>query len=136
MQPIIIGIGTGLLIMLFVFFLKGLNKPTLYALILCGIGWLYVGFTWSDTTSLVITAIQATGFMLIAYYGIRNTYLLALGYFLHGGWDLVFGIFPLARLVPPHYDWFCLSADFVIGFYLVLFASGKSIVNSNIKCIL
>jgi len=119
MQPIIIGISSGFVTILLISFLKQLDKATVYALILAGIGYLYVGFTWSDITSLIFTAIQALVFMLIAYFGVKNMSLLALGYFLHGLFDLVYGIFPLAKLIPPHYDLFCLSIDFTMGIYLV-----------------
>lgn len=136
MQPVIIGISSGLLIILLISFLRKLNKATVYALVLTGIGYLYVGFTWSDLTSLGITAIQAIGFMLIAYFGVKNVALLALGYFLHGLFDLVYGIFPLAKLIPPHYDFFCLAIDFTIGIYLAVIAGNKYVKTTNLIVIL
>ncbi len=126
MQATIIGIISGLVTIILIKLLKKLDKATAYALILVGIGYLYVGFTWSDTASLVITSVQAAGFMLIAYYGIKNRYLLALGFFLHGAWDIVYNVLPLAKLLPPHYDLFCLAIDFVIGIYLLRLASHQS----------
>ncbi len=120
MLPVIIGISSGLLVILVIALLKRVDKPTIYGLILSGIGFLYVGFTWSDTRALIITCIQAIVFLFIAWYGIRrNLYILAVGYFLHGTWDLVYNLFPATNLIPPHYDLFCLSIDFTIGFYLL-----------------
>jgi hypothetical protein len=90
-------------------------------LVLSGIGFLYVGFTWSDLQALVVTALQAIFFLFLAYFGIKKhiNFLIG-GYFLHGSWDLVYDLFPSSNLIPPHYDLFCLSIDFTMGFYLWL----------------
>src|ERR1700712_203335 len=121
MYSIIIGISLGLLIILGLRFLKKLDETLMYGLILSGIGFLYVGFTWSDLKSFIITAIQAVVFLFIAYFGVkRSLYILAAGYFLHGLWDLAYDLFPDTHLIPPHYDLFCLSIDFTMGVYLFL----------------
>jgi hypothetical protein len=120
MTAALIGTFSGILVILTVAFLKQLNKPIVYGLVLSGIGYLYVGFTWSDVTSLVITSVQSVIFLLLAYFGIKkNIYFLIAGYFLHGAWDLLYDLFPDRGLIPPHYDWFCLSIDFTIGVYLL-----------------
>ncbi|WP_333600917.1 DUF6010 family protein [Flavobacterium sp.] len=121
MVPIVIGITTALLQILVFEFLKQFKKDAIYALTLSGIGFLYVGYTWTDTTTVIVTAIQAIVFVLIAYYGlVKNPYILAAGYFLHGLWDIVYTFWFDAALIPPHYDWFCSSLDFTVGIYLVL----------------
>ena len=121
MIPVIIGILSGLLVILIIALLKRLDKQTIYGLILSGIGFLYVGFTWTDISSFIITALQAIFFLLFAYYGIKKKlYFLAAGYFLHGLWDLAYDFFWLPDLRPPHYDLFCLSIDFTISIYLVI----------------
>lgn len=121
MTATIIGISSGLLTILLIGILKHLDKKLIYGLILSGIGFLYVGFTWTDISSLIITALQAIFFLLFAYYGIkRDLYFLAAGYFLHGLWDLAYDLFRLPDLRPPHYDLFCLSIDFTIGIYLFI----------------
>ena len=121
MIPVIIGISSGLFVILIIALLKQLDKPIIYGLILSGIGFLYVGFTWSDTKALVITAAQAVFFLFVAWYGIKKSlYILGAGYFLHGIWDLLYNLFPASSLIPPHYDLFCLSIDFTIGAYLLL----------------
>ena len=121
MIPVIIGISSGLFVILIIALLKQLDKPIIYGLILSGIGFLYVGFTWSDTKALVITAAQAVFFLFVAWYGIKKSlYILGAGYFLHGIWDLAYNLFPGSNLVPPHYDLFCLSIDFTIGAYLII----------------
>ena len=121
MISILIGISTGLVTILLIGILKQLDKKIVYGLILSGIGFLYVGFTWKDIPSLIITVIQAIIFLLFTCYGIKmNLYFLAAGYFLHGLWDLAYNLFRLTNLLPPHYDLFCLSIDFIIGIYLVM----------------
>ena len=121
MNGIIIGISSGIGITLCIGLLRNLDKKIIYGLILSGIGFLYVGFTWSDLRSFIITSIQAILFLFISYYGIRRSlYIMASGYFLHGLWDLAYDLFPDIHLLPPHYDLFCLSVDFIIGAYLVV----------------
>jgi len=121
MTAILIGTTTGLLAIFAIALMKFLDKQTVYGLILTGIGYLYVGFTWKDTGSLVLCIAQSMVFLFISYYGVKKSVLLlAAGYFLHGIWDLVFGLFPCSSLIPPHYDLFCLSVDFTIGFYLII----------------
>lgn len=120
MLPLIIGISSGLFIILIIALMKRPDKQIMYGLILSGIGFLYVGFTWSDTKAVIINAAQAVFFLFIAWYGIKKElYILAAGYFLHGIWDLVYHLFPGSNLIPPHYDLFCLSFDFIVGFYLL-----------------
>lgn len=121
MTAAIIGISSGLLIILSIALVKSLDKSIMYSLILTGIAFLYVGFTWTDIPSLIITALQAIFFVMLAFYGIKkNLYFLVAGYFLHGLWDLAYSYFQSTDLIPPHYDLFCLSIDFTIGFYLTL----------------
>lgn len=120
MTPVIIGISSGLLIILVFVMLKQFDKKLIYGLILCGIGFLYVGFAWSDTRALAINSAQAVLFVFIAYYGMKkSSTILAAGYFLHGIWDLLYHIFQDSGLIPPEYDLFCLSIDFTMGFYIL-----------------
>jgi len=121
MNAVIIGISSGFLIILIIVILKQLDQKLIYGLILSGIGFLYVGFVWADLQALVITAIQALIFLFLGYYGVKNIYVLAAGYFLHGCWDALYDFFKVPGLTPPHYDLFCLSLDFTIALYLLLF---------------
>jgi hypothetical protein len=120
MTPIIIGIIGALAQILLFEFLKQFNKNSIYALTLAGIGFLYVGFTWTAIPTVFITSIQAVVFVLIAYFGlVKNTGILAAGYFLHGLWDIIYPFWGDTALIPPHYDWFCMSLDFTVGIYLI-----------------
>lgn len=132
MTASIIGITSGLLIILLFGIFKQFDKKTIYGLILAGIGFLYVGFVWTNLQDLVINSIQAVLFLFIAWYGMqRNVYALAAGFFLHGCWDITYTFWRQPGLIPPHYDLFCLSIDFVMGIYILafkkLFADKKSI---------
>ncbi len=115
-----IGIISGFIIIFSTGIFKRLHQPLVYGLILAGIGFLYPGFAWSSTQALVINSIQAVFFLLLAYYGIqKGLHVLALGYFLHGTWDLLYHLFSDISLIPPQYAQFCSSLDFIIGFYLI-----------------
>lgn len=121
MIAVIIGIVSGLLVILTIALLKQLHKPTVYGLILSGIGFIYTGFTWTDWVALLVSAVQAVFFLFLSYFGTRkNIGFLIAGYFLHGTWDMAYGLFPSSHLIPPHYDFFCLSIDFTMGLYLLV----------------
>ena len=121
MNAAIIGITLGLIIIILFSILKQFDKKIIYGLILSGIGFLYVGFAWTDLQALYANCAQAVVVVFIAYYGsTKNINILAAGYFLHGIWDLVYPTFQNPKLLPPDYDWFCLSIDFTMGFYILL----------------
>ncbi len=122
MTAAIIGISGGFLLIILFSIFKQFDKKIIYSHILSGIGFLYVGFVWTDARSMVINSLQAVLFVFIAYYGIKkNSSILAAGFFLHGCWDIAYPFFRDPALIPPHYDIFCLSIDFVIGIYILLF---------------
>ncbi|WP_290792379.1 DUF6010 family protein [Flavihumibacter sp. UBA7668] len=123
MIPSIIGISSGIFLIFLFHWMKQVDKSLLYGLILTGIGFIYVGFTWTNLEALVICCIQAVLFLLLAWVGIKKSgYLLAMGFFLHGTWDLLFAPFAPTHLIPPGYDLFCLTIDFTMGLYLFYYA--------------
>jgi hypothetical protein len=123
----LIGLATGLVTILGIrIFLKD-NERLIYALVLSGIGFLYVGYTWMDTEQLIITCVQAIVFLLLAAYGMKNIFVLATGYFLHGIWDVIYNYFTAFEHVPPHYDGFCFTVDVVMGAYLLIFKKRMSL---------
>ena len=126
MTAILIGLTTSLATILFVALFKQLDKRIIFGLTLTGIGFLYVGYTWTDYTTVIISGVQVLIFILFTYLGIKkNIYYLAAGFFLHGLWDLLYGHYGNQGLLPPDYDLFCLTYDFVIGFYLLHLAISK-----------
>lgn len=48
MTAALIGISSGLVVIFLFILLKQFDKKLIYGLILCGIGFLYVGFTWTN----------------------------------------------------------------------------------------
>jgi hypothetical protein len=122
MIPIIIGICSAFVIIFLIAFMKQWDKTIIYGLILSGIGFLYVGFVWSNVPAFIVNAIQAIVFLVLAYYGIKKSIgILALGYFLHGCWDIAYPFHQEAGFIPPKYDLFCSSLDFVISAYILLY---------------
>jgi hypothetical protein len=121
MNAILIGLSSGIVTILIVSIFKRIDKNIIFGLILSGIGLLYVGFTWSNLTVAIISFVQAFFFLLLAYFGIKKVpWFLIAGFFLHGIWDLFFSRVGDSQLLPPHYDLFCLTYDFIIGIYLLL----------------
>lgn len=121
MKAAIIGFVSGVVIILIFVVFKRIEKKTIYGLILAVIGFLYVGFTWSDFELFSINTFQAIFFLFFAYFGIKwNSYILIAGYFLHGVWDLIYSQVVNTALLPPQYDLFCSILDFTVGLYLLL----------------
>jgi len=121
MTSLIIGISSAMLLVLLLTKLKYFDGQLVYGIVLACIGFLYIGFTWTDLQSLIINALQALVFVVLAYFGIkRNIYILAIGYFLHGSWDILYNLLDESGLIPPLYDLFCLSFDFTVGVYLLV----------------
>lgn len=135
MKATLIGILVGFAAILFIGVWRGMEKRILYGLTLTGIGFLYVGFTWTDPLSLGINIVQAVVFVFISYFGIRKPAILITGYFLHGLWDLGYGYMQLPSLRPPDYDLFCLAIDVTMGLYLGILQrrspDGKQVSHSN-----
>ena len=127
MNATLIGISAGIFTILVFAFFKRLDKDLIYGLILAAIGFLYVGYTWSDISALIMNLLQALLFLMLAYFGVKkNSYYLIAGYFLHGLWDFMYGHVGDISLIPPDYDWFCSTYDFIIGFYLLILKVQKN----------
>jgi len=120
MNAAIIGISGGIFIIILFSILRQFDKKVIFSLILSGIGFLYVGFAWTDLSALVTNGVQAVIVVFIAYHGNKNVNVLAAGYFLHGIWDLIYHTFQNPGLLPPNYDLFCMSIDFTMGLYILL----------------
>lgn len=119
MLAIAIGVSLGLFVIGLFLLLKEINKQIMYGLILASIGFLYVGFCWTNLRLFIVCSLQAVVFLFLAYYGSKKSMLiLATGYILHGIWDLAFEQVYSTELLPPHYNLFCLAIDFTMGIYL------------------
>lgn len=121
MTATLIGLVSSLITILIFTFLKRIDKNTIYGLILMGIGFLYIGYTWTDIDTAVMSLVQALFFMVLAYLGIKRSYwFLVVGYLLHGLWDFVYPLVANPDLLPPDYDYFCFTYDFIVGLYLFI----------------
>ena len=132
MQAALIGLSGSLITILIFTFLKRVDKNMVYGLILMGIGYLYIGYTWTDLNTAILSFVQSLFFMALAYLGIkRNYWFLVAGYFLHGLWDMIYPMIANPDLLPPDYDYFCITYDFVVGVYLVILnrASAGRVLN-------
>lgn len=120
MTTTLIGISAGVFTILIVALFRRADKNLFYGLVLAGIGFLYVGYSWTDISDLIMNILQAMFFLLLAYFGVKkNSYFLIAGYFIHGLWDFIYGHVGNTELLPPHYDFFCSTYDFIIAFYLL-----------------
>lgn len=121
MTATLIGLVSSLITILIFTFLKRIDKNTIYGLILMGIGFLYIGYTWTEINTAVMSLVQALFFMVLAYLGIKRSYwFLVVGYLLHGLWDFVYPLVANPDLLPPDYDYFCFTYDFIVGLYLFI----------------
>lgn len=117
----LIGLTGSVLTILIFTFLKRIDKNTIYGLILMGIAFLYIGYTWTDINTAIISFIQMLFFTTFAYLGIKkNSWFLIAGYMLHGIWDFLYPFIGSSDLLPPDYDYFCLTYDVVVGIYLLI----------------
>ena len=121
MNATIIGFSSAMVTILIASLIKRFDRNLFFGLILTGIGFLYVGFTWTHLTVAIISFVQVLFCVVLAYLGInKDPWFLIAGFFLHGIWDLLYGRFAHTDLLPPQYDLFCLTYDFIIGIYLFL----------------
>jgi len=121
MNAALIGISSAVITVFLFILLKQFDKKIIYGLILAAIGFLYVGYTWTNVNVEIVNIPQAIFFLLLGYFGIkRNLYFLIAGYFMHGLWDLIYSQVADKSLLPPHYDLFCSTYDFVVGLYLLI----------------
>jgi hypothetical protein len=119
MNDFFIGIITTVAIIGLLEVLPFLEKRLISALTLAGIAFIYIGFSWNDTPSLIFSIFGVAIFFTLSYFGYKNNFILVIiGLVLHGVWDLLFPFF--AKSAPPGYNIFCLTVDFLLAFYFYL----------------
>lgn len=124
MNAVLIGLSSSILTILIFSFLKRIDKNTIYGLILAGIAFLYIGYTWTNIEVATMSFLQTVFFIVFAYLGIkRNVHFLIAGYFLHGVWDFLYPLIGSSELLPPDYDYFCFTYDIVVAIYLFVINS-------------
>jgi hypothetical protein len=113
MNDFFIGATTTIIIILLLEIFHRIDRKFIAALILSGIPFIYIGFTWGEPLSITSAIIAGILFIAMAYVGYKKNYVwLLAGLFLHGAWDLVF---PHYGTGAPHgYDIFCLTIDWLL----------------------
>lgn len=69
----LIGVSTGLIIILLFVLLKHFDKRIVYSLILTAIGFLYVGYTWTDIMAISLNIVQAIFFFFLHTTELKRT---------------------------------------------------------------
>jgi hypothetical protein len=119
MNNFYIGLITTIAIIGLVEILRFLEKRLIGALTLVGIAFIYIGFSWNDTASLILSIFGVAVFFALSYFGYKNNFILIItGLILHGIWDLLFPFF--SSTAPKGYDIFCLTVDFCLALYFYL----------------
>lgn len=100
-----------------------------YALLLIPIGAIYLAFVdyYAAPAALAVELGHIAALTALALLGLRVPALVAIAYFLHGGWDLVHEISTLRgpilsqplTPIPVAYGVFCAAYDWAIGLYLL-----------------
>ena len=116
MIDFLIGLITTGVIIALLEVLRFLEKRLIASLTLTGIAFIYIGFSWNDTPSLIFCIAGVALFFALSYFGYKNNFKLVLiGLILHGIWDFFFPFF--SSTAPGGYDIFCLTIDFILAFY-------------------
>jgi hypothetical protein len=119
MQDFYIGIITTVAIIALVEVLSFLEKRLVGALTLVSIAFIYIGFAWNDTPSLVYAILGTAVFFTLSYFGYqKNFILIVIGLILHGIWDMLFPF--ISSTAPEGYGVFCLTVDFLLAIYFYI----------------
>jgi hypothetical protein len=119
MNNFYIGLATTIAIIGFLELFKTLDKRLLGAFTLGGIGFIYVGFAWSDLPSLITTVVGVAFFLALSYLGYkRNFHFIIIGLIVHGLWDILYPLF--FETAPEGYDIFCITIDVLLAIYFFL----------------
>lgn len=119
MEDFYIGLITTVVIIGLMEILRFLEKRLVGALTLVSIAFIYIGFSWHHSLSLIYAILGVVVFFALAYYGYKKHFILIIiGLILHGIWDLLFPF--LSSAAPDGYDIFCLTIDFILAVYFYI----------------
>jgi hypothetical protein len=119
MNDFYIGLITTIAVIAVVEIFRFLEKRLIAALVLTGIAFIYVGFSWHSTLSLTYVIIGGALFFGLAYFGYKKNFILVIiGLILHGIWDILFPYF--SSTAPDGYGIFCLTIDFLLAIYFYI----------------
>lgn len=95
----------------------------LWASYLCLAAAIYVAFALREAGWMRLELAGLAAYSALAWYGVRRPRLLALGWFLHAGWDAILHAGAPDTLVPGWYRWACLGFDVVAAIHLARIAA-------------
>lgn len=124
MNDFLIGLAWTLGIIAFLEIFKSFDKRLIAAYTLMGIPFIYIGFSYHDTSSLIASILSVAFFVALAYYGYKKNFNLVIaGLALHAVWDLIFPHF--SSMAPEGYDVFCITIDVLLALYFFLLPPGR-----------
>lgn len=99
----------------------------LLSVVLGLIGGVYIGFGVAGSSGLVfvtesVAALAFVALAVVAPFTVNGLGLLAIGYIVHGVWDVAHHPGPLTG-APEWYAGSCAAYDWVVGAYILLFFS-------------
>ena len=99
---------------------------TVHAMLLTGIGWVYIGFALMDgrARNVVVEGLGATAFTVVAFIGLLySPYTIAAGFAAHGFWDMLHHDSGIQTRIPLWYPPFCAVYDFAHAIFFVVLGS-------------
>jgi hypothetical protein len=118
-----VGLALGLLGVAVAAILTEEQSRLAFAVLLAGIGFVYIGFATADgrPTAIAVQAASAAAFLWIAYAAVQldSDVLLGAGFLAHGVWDAIHHEGHGPTRVRTWYPPFCAVADVVIGIPLI-----------------
>lgn len=88
---------------------------------------IYVGFALRDAGDgwMSVEVLGVLGYAALAWLGLRRPRVLALGWLLHAGWDMVVHAGVAHDFVPLWYRWACLAFDVAAAAYIARLADAR-----------
>ena len=118
MTGFLLGLGVTAAIITFAEIFRKIDLSFFASLNLAVIPFIYIGFS-IDPHALMLTIPHSLFFVMFAYLGYKNNYLLTvIGLALHGLWDVFFP--HVSTVAPQGYDVFCLTIDVLLAMYFYL----------------
>ena len=116
---IAIGLAAGLASTGFSALWGGRDALAYNAMLLTGIGWVYLGFAIAEgrRSSIGIQIVSGLACLSLAFFGYRwdSRLVIGLGFIAHGVWDWLHHNHRGPTAVPTYSPPFCAVADIVIG---------------------
>ena len=123
MRSILIGIFLAVLTVAGVALFNSAQRFPFLALLLSFIAAVYLGFAFADGSrkAIIVESIVAGIFLLAAMCGLfLSPLILAVGYIVHGFWDLLHHPKAIETKVAPWYPPFCAVYDWAIAIYILI----------------